>query len=122
MELTFKDLRKRDVVNITDGACLGRIVDINLTFPSGRFLGVFVPGRRKSFLARLISKDNIYIEERKIIKIGNDVILVNLGISEDCANVNLPQEKPRPPKKPPDCETLFGGDNHGNSRINTDDY
>ena len=120
MELTFNDLRKRDVINVKDGACLGRITDINLTFPSGKFLGVFVPGKRKPFILRPFGRKDVYIEESKIIKIGNDVILVNLGIAEECANVNI-GEKP-PPPKPPNCEMLFGQDSKTNSRIDMGDY
>ena len=104
MELTFKDLKRRDVKNITDGACLGRITDINLTFPTGRFLGIFVPGKKRPFFCNIFSKNDIYIEEYKIIKIGNDVILVNLS-----ANRNPPPPpKPEHCNKPPTCEKLFG--------------
>lgn len=121
MELTFNDLRKRDVINVKDGACLGRITDINLTFPSGKFLGIFVPGKRKPFFLRPFGKNSVYIEESKIIKIGNDVILVNLGIAEECANVDLRPERP-PSKKPSPCEELFCEETGGKPRIDTGDY
>ena len=46
MELTFNELKKRDVINIADGRCLGKITDLKLRFPEGRLVGNTVAGRR----------------------------------------------------------------------------
>lgn len=109
MELTYKDLTKKDVINVTDGRCLGRVTDIKLVFPEGRLIGIFVPGRRTCKLFRVFDKTEIYIEDRKIVKIGGDVILVDIRCSEDYP----PQKKPpkRPPCPPP-CKPLNKNDDN----------
>ena len=127
MELTFDELKKRDVINVADGRCLGNVVDLRLSFPKGVLLGIYVPGRRKSGIWHLFDKSVIYISEKRIIKIGGDVILVNLSLSEE--KPTKPQCSPPCPPKHPTCSTsvnigdedfsIFG--NMGD-RINTDDY
>ncbi len=138
MRLSFRDLRKRDVINVEDGRCLGRIIDLDLRFPEGVLTGIVVPGRRvRGF--RLFDRTEIYIDQRRIIKIGGDVILVSVNCGDVCSpNVKsydnkrppYPQPKPCPPQnncpqppKPcpppkksgcsnglPTCEQLFGSD------------
>lgn len=115
MELSYRDLAKKDVVNISDGRCLGKITDMKFRFPQGVIVGIVVPGRRTGLL-RWFNRTEIYIDESKIIKIGGDVILVDLKCSDTCApNVKLndkgghnrpecPPPKPHcPPPCPPDC-------------------
>lgn len=115
MELSYRDLAKKDVVNISDGRCLGKITDIKFKFPQGVIVGIVVPGRKTGFL-RLFNRTEIYIDESKIIKIGGDVILVDLKCSDTCApNIKLndkgvhnrvecpPPKPPCPPSCPPDC-------------------
>ncbi len=97
MELSFNELKKRDVINIADGRCLGRIIDIKLLFPEGKLVGIVVPGRNVKGIFRCFDKTQLYIEERKIIKIGGDVILVNIKCCD---------ERPRPVKpKPNPCNS-----------------
>ena len=111
MELTYKDLTKKDVINVTDGRCLGRVTDIKLVFPEGRLIGIFVPGRRTCKLFRLFDKTEIYIEDRKIVKIGGDVILVDIRCSEDYPPPKKPQK--RPPCPPPCKPQPRNDDNRG---------
>ncbi|MBO7345449.1 MAG: YlmC/YmxH family sporulation protein [Clostridia bacterium] len=127
MELTYNELKKRDVINIADGKCLGRITNVKLRFPQGVIVGIFVPGRKVRCF-RLFDRTELYIEEKKILKIGGDVILVDLKCSDTCApnvKVGQPIEKPRPPAPPPCpsfcppkqeiCGDIFGncGENSG---------
>ena len=101
MELSYNELRKRDVINVADGRCLGRICDLKLLFPQGKFLGITVPGRKGGLLG-LLRKSPLYIPERNIIKIGGDVILVNLSCGETCSDsVDLNGKKPQKPNKRP---------------------
>ena len=79
MELSFKELQKRDVINIADGRCLGRITDLKLSFPGGVLTGIVVPGRRVNFFLKLFDKSETFIPVSRIIKIGGDVILVEIG-------------------------------------------
>lgn len=101
MELTFNELKKRDVINIADGRCLGRITDLKLKFPEGVLIGIFVPGRKTKKIFRWFDKSEVFIEERKIIKIGGDVILVDIK----CENSSAPTKQcvPLPPCTPKPC-------------------
>ena len=75
MELTFSDLRRKEVINTQDGRKLGRACDVLLCYPENRWLGIVVPGEN-GFFHR---KNDLYIDFRQIVKIGEDVILVNIG-------------------------------------------
>ncbi|MBE5756555.1 MAG: YlmC/YmxH family sporulation protein [Clostridiales bacterium] len=104
MELTFSELKKRDVISLSDGKNLGHIVDLSLALPKGILTGIFVPSK-KYFLC-FHSKDKLFIPERKIKKIGADVILVDLR-----------EEKPLP--CPPPCNPC--APNQTNIEINNID-
>lgn len=129
MDLSFLELQKRDVINVVDGRCLGRITDLVLNFPEGIMTGIVVPGKRLNFFSRLFNRAEIFIDRERIIKIGNDVILVNIKCGEACSpsvRVNADDCK-RPPKPPhphkaPSCDELFGGCNKKANFDNDDDY
>ena len=151
MELTYNELRKRDVINVADGRCLGRIIDLRLSFPEGVLVGIVVPGRKVKGILRCFDKSELYIDESRILKIGGDVILVDINCGDMCSSgvrINKPLrpdkdcEKcppscppPRPQpcsppctpqnncKKPHDSDCFEGGIFSGVSgRIDTDDY
>ena len=103
MELTYKDLTKKDVINVADGKCLGRIINIKFLFPQGKIVGIFVPGRKTFSLFRIFDKTEIYIEEGNIVKIGGDVILVNLKCREDCSIKPAPRKENSSPNCPSPC-------------------
>jgi YlmC/YmxH family sporulation protein len=100
MELTFNELKKRDVINIADGRCLGKIIDLKLRFPEGRLVGITVPGRRVRKFLCFFDKTEMFIDERKIIKIGGDVILVDIKCETDSSHR---PPKMHPPACPPPC-------------------
>ena len=93
MELFYSELKKREVINVTDGRSLGFIMALKLKFPEGKLLGIVVPGRKTCALLRIFDKSRVYIEECKIIKIGGDVILVDLRRQASCLP---PKPKPAP--------------------------
>lgn len=106
MELSFKNLKKREVINLADGSSFGHIIDVELSFPKGNLVAIIVPGKSGKGLFGFFWRDNIRIEERDIIKIGGDAILVNVRCGESCAsyvNVNPPAQKPPQPKPRPPC-------------------
>ena len=80
MELTFSELRAKDVINTQDGRKLGRVCDVALCYPENRWIGIIVPSSKGFF-----KKEELFIELKNIVKIGEDVILVNVGL-------------PKPPK------------------------
>lgn len=81
MEVTFCDLRSKEVVNIIDGRKLGKIVDIVLDTCCAKITGIVVPGDKKLFNFK---NEDLFIPWRNIRKIGDDVILVELIPIERC--------------------------------------
>lgn len=84
-EYTFCELREREVINVEDGKKLGRIVDVALNC-KGQLIGLIVPGEKK-FFKNITGTDNLYIPFNCVLKIGDDVILVDLN--------NSPNNNPR---------------------------
>ena len=75
-ELSFCEMRSKQVVNVIDGKVLGRISDVMFSRQSARVLGFVVPGNQGfSLFSR---KGEIFIPFEKVCKIGLDVILVEL--------------------------------------------
>ena len=75
MELNFSDLRAKEVINTQDGRKLGRVCDVALCYPENRWIGIIVPGGKWA-----LKKNELFIDLRNIVKIGEDVILVNIGL------------------------------------------
>lgn len=141
MELSFNELKKRDVINIADGRCLGRPTDVNFSFPSGTLAGITVPGRNQNFITAIFDRSKLYIDRKSIIKIGGDVILVNVNCGETCSESVTtgrakiaPSEPPKkpcappcppicPPPCPPTCNPNFSScDGQGGIKIDLGDY
>lgn len=78
MEISFLDLKSREVVNVYDGRKLGRVIDVVFENGSGQLLGIVVPGDKKIFRRC----DDIFIPLEKIKKLGSDIILVGLQFDE----------------------------------------
>jgi YlmC/YmxH family sporulation protein len=92
MELSYNELRKKEVVNATDGKKLGRVCDLAFCYPENRVLGIVVPGSRAFGLKR----EEYFIDMKNIAKIGEDVILVNIGFKgQRPAEKNCPPEPRR---------------------------
>jgi YlmC/YmxH family sporulation protein len=74
--LLLSELESKDIINDHDGAKIGRIVDAEIDVATGRILNI-----RLQLGFRLLnifsSKDTAIIPWNKIIKIGNDVIIVD---------------------------------------------
>ncbi len=123
MKLTFKELKEREVINVTDGRSLGKIIDLTLDFPEGKLVGITVPGRNLSWFARIFDKSTLYIDVKQILKIGGDVILVKISCNENVYTTPKKRPKPSgcnpPPPKNDCCEEdgYFGEENDY-----TDDY
>ncbi len=132
MELSFKELKKRDVINVSDGRCLGNITDLTIDFPEGELSGIIVPGRKSRGIFSWFDKTEIFIDVTRIVKIGNDVILVDLrcedGGKRREGKRRKEQHPPRPSRPPenngcglPNCEDLIGAP-RPEPRIDTSDY
>ena len=95
MELSFSELRTKEVVNTQDGRKLGRVCDIVLCYPENKWLGIIAPNGR-AFSSK---KNGLFIELKNIVNIGEDVILVNVGYprSQKCdkRNPGMPVSPPQ---------------------------
>lgn len=78
MELSFLDLKEREIINVYDGKKLGRVIDIVFNNETGVVRGIIVPGDKKMFHR----VDDVFIPIEKIKRIGNDVILVGIQREE----------------------------------------
>lgn len=76
--IKISELRLHDVINITDGKRLGMIKDIDIDVETGRIKAFILPGTTKLF-SFLGKGEEIVVPWEKIIKIGVDVILVELS-------------------------------------------
>ncbi len=109
MELTFSQLKQKEVINLNDGKNLGKSCDMTFSFPENNVLGITVTGS-KGFK---FCKQDLFIPVQSIVKVGEDTVLVKLGHKENCPPEKPPKRPPnncppnncpppRPPKAPPD--------------------
>ena len=96
MELTFSELRAKEVINTQDGRKLGKVCDLVLCYPENRWVGIVVPGKR----GFAFKKTELFIEMRNIVKIGEDVILVNVGIPKQPKGCDCGHGSPVSPQPP----------------------
>lgn len=78
--IRVSDLRQREVINTVDGRRLGVIGDLDVDLSSGRVTGLIIPGQVR-LLGLFGRTGDIYIPWEKIVKIGSDVILVEIPAS-----------------------------------------
>lgn len=71
------DFRQKEVINLSDGRRLGFVSDVELDLEEGKIDAIILPGVGKLF--GILGKDNEFvIPWEKIVRIGEDVILVDL--------------------------------------------
>jgi len=90
MESTFGEIKQKDVINLINGAHLGRVCNITFSFPENKVIGFTVTGCR----GFKFSKQEIFLPINCIVKIGQDAVLVKFGKEE---------EGPPPHKLPKGC-------------------
>jgi len=81
--MTFQEIRQRDVINIRDGKKLGRAQDLIIT-PDARVEALVMP--EGGGFSSLFHKEEspIVIPWECIRRIGDDVILVEVDLPEEC--------------------------------------
>ena len=77
MEISFCELKNKDVINVCDGKNLGQIVDIIIDTCYGKIMGIVVPSC-KNFFSLFKTSNDIFIPYNRICKIGHDIILVDI--------------------------------------------
>ena len=71
----LSELSIKDVVNNEDGIKLGKIVDIEVDVATGKVLSIIID-RGFRFASIFSTKNQTTISWNKVVKIGNDVIIV----------------------------------------------
>ena len=113
MEFLFSQIKKMDVVSVNEGKNLGKVCDASFFYPEGNMKGFFVTGSRGFHF----SKSELFIPLKQIVKIGEDVILVNLSDKpqpQKCDELPCPPKPPKPCPPMPPCPP--------DNRRNFDDY
>ena len=75
-QYSFSEMSRKTVINVADGRELGHVCDMVFN-NCGGIMGFVVPGK-KSFFKSITSSENVSIPWNRIIKIGSDLILVEL--------------------------------------------
>ena len=70
-----EDFREKEVVNVCDGKKLGCVAEVEFNVCDGKLTAIVVP-LESGFLG-LGAKERLVIPWEKIVRIGEDVILVN---------------------------------------------
>ncbi|GGI97312.1 hypothetical protein GCM10010885_03620 [Alicyclobacillus cellulosilyticus] len=91
----ISDLQSKDVVNISDGKRLGTIGDLEIDIENGLIHAIVVPGQGR-FFGMVGGGPEVVVPWNRIVKIGSDVILVDLRPNRD-ASYYLPAGKPGKP-------------------------
>ncbi len=74
--VTFKELETKDVINVVDGRNLGNICDMSYEIGPGRILSITT--KKAGGLFSFFRKDDgIIIAWDQVVKIGDDVVIVN---------------------------------------------
>lgn len=76
---SFCELRRKEVINLRDGARLGCICDFEIDACSGLIRAIVVPGPPR-FFGLFRSDEELVIPFNCINKIGGDVILVDIRL------------------------------------------
>lgn len=74
----ISELKLRDVINIADGKRLGLIKDIDIDLDTGKIKAIILPGNNRAF-SFFSRSDEMIVNWEKIVRIGVDVILVDLS-------------------------------------------
>ncbi len=119
METSFGDLRKKEVINVADGKRFGRVNDLVFETRSGKVCGLVVPGD-SSFRVFNRGGDDIYVPWENILRIGQDVILVEVYAA--CGNRGKSAGRPALPGRyevetregPREERNEYGGAPYGN--------
>ena len=77
MSAKISDLQERQIVNIADGKCLGTIKDIELNVLDGTIQALVLPNTG-GFWSMLQNQGELLIPWQKVIRLGVDVVLIDM--------------------------------------------
>lgn len=76
MQFRFRDLRRKEVININDGSRLGPVADVDLRAPEGQIVAIVVYGPAR-FFGLFGRGEEFYVPWDCIQRIGDDIILID---------------------------------------------
>lgn len=76
--ISLSEVREKEVINIRDGVKIGYIYDFKMDLDKGAILSIIVPGQGK-ILGIFGRNSDLIIDWGKIVRIGHDTILVDIG-------------------------------------------
>ena len=82
MSTKFTELHRKEVICVCDGRRLGYIADACVEIPTGNIVSILVPGPC-GFFGLLGRKDDYIIPWSRIIRMGPDIVLVDVK-PEEC--------------------------------------
>ncbi len=86
-DMTFSDLRSKDLINSCDGKRLGKACDIVFDTQTGKIRGIVAPYGKKSCFGK---GQDIFIPFKCILKIGEDIVLVDIN----CQTLKNEEKRP----------------------------
>jgi YlmC/YmxH family sporulation protein len=76
------ELQAKDVVNVGDGRKLGSVGDLDIDMDTGMVRAIIIPGPSR-FFGMVASGEDVVVPWHQIVRIGQDVVLVDLRNSQD---------------------------------------
>lgn len=93
-EMSYCELKRREVINGSDGRRMGHIIDMVFSSDSGKVKGIILPYGKRGVFGK---SQDLFVPWSCVQKIGEDVILVEI-----CDMPGGPVCKPSPkPDEPP---------------------
>lgn len=89
--MTYCELRRREVINGSDGRRLGHIVDIVFATDGGKIKGIILPYGKRGVFGK---SQDLFVPWACVQKIGEDVILVEIHDLGTGAPTCVPTAKP----------------------------
>ena len=74
--MNLSDLQEKEVIDISTGKRIGSIIDVTFTM-TGNISKLILEDRKVSRKLFGNTKEDIYLDWKQIIKIGDDIILVD---------------------------------------------
>lgn len=96
-EMTYCELKRREVINGSDGKRMGHIIDLVFSVESGKIKGIILPYGKRGVFGK---SQDLFVPWNCIQKIGEDVIIVEI-----CDLPGGPvcrPDRPERPDRPPD--------------------
>ncbi|MDE5592982.1 MAG: YlmC/YmxH family sporulation protein [Clostridiales bacterium] len=98
--MTYCELKRREVINGSDGRRMGHIIDLIFSVDSGKIKGIILPYGKRGVFGK---SQDLFVPWQCIQKIGEDVILVEIrdlsGGAPTCVPAPKPEFLPAPPPK-----------------------